>query len=83
LGHQGKRWVDRREAHQALAQGQKHLDTKDNKKQQSALLMAVDSGLNNAVMEMLKKGADTKSKDSRKRTALHWAAVRRNVDVAR
>jgi ankyrin repeat protein len=66
-----------------MKQKDEDLENKENKKQQSALLMAVDSGRDNAVMAILKKGADTKSKDSRKRTALHWAAVRRNVNVVR
>lgn len=64
-----------------LIKTQNDVDTKDRKKQQSALLMALDSGLNKTVMALLGRGANANNKDSRQRTALHWAAIRRNGKI--
>ncbi|KAH0558812.1 hypothetical protein GP486_004548 [Trichoglossum hirsutum] len=64
-----------------LIKTQKDVDTKDYKKQQSALSKALDKELNKTVMALLEKGADANNKDSRQRTALHWAAIRRNEKI--
>ncbi|OJD33069.1 ankyrin repeat protein [Diplodia corticola] len=57
------------------------VDKKDDKRQQSALLLAAEKGVRAAVPQLLKKGADVKLKDSEERTALHWAAIGRNVEI--
>lgn len=65
----------------AMTKGDRHLNATDNKPRQSALLMAVDSGMDDTVTALLAQDAEIDSKDSRKRTALHWAVVRGNFDV--
>ncbi|PKS09158.1 hypothetical protein jhhlp_003772 [Lomentospora prolificans] len=73
--------AEHNESSTLLIERQEDVDIKGNKKQQSALLLAVKNGLKDAVVALLGKGADISLKDSKKRTALHWAAIGCDVEI--
>lgn len=52
-----------------------------NNHDETVLLLAARKGLKNVVAALLTKGADVNHQDSKRRTALHWAAIRCNVDI--
>lgn len=74
---------DYKMAEELIYAGKGGLDEKENVRQRSALLMAAGAGLPELVLLLLKEGADITSKDSAKRTALHWAAASRHATIAK
>ncbi|KUI64372.1 Serine/threonine-protein phosphatase 6 regulatory ankyrin repeat subunit B [Cytospora mali] len=60
---------------------QDEVNAQDHRKKQSALHLAADKGMIDAVAALLDKQADVKLQDLYNRTALHWAVIRGNVKI--
>ncbi|KAI9147082.1 ankyrin repeat protein [Paramyrothecium foliicola] len=66
-----------------LIENQDNLNIPNKVRKQSALILAADKGLRGIVALLLENRAIINLQDSDQRTALHWAAIRRNVDVVK
>jgi len=64
-----------------LIETQENLNMLEDAKKRTALMMAADNGLEEAVAALLKGGVDVNLRDLDDRTALHLAAIKRNVGV--